>query len=166
METHKVLWSDPELCIGCQMCELMCSLQKTGTFNPYRARIKVTKVPEEGLNFPVICRQCKKAKCQLACPEGALERDPQTEAVVLNEAKCIGCHACVAACPFGAIQVSPKGEVLKCDLCEGDPTCVQFCSKRPEDTSPLRSNPEGATALKFLPFHQVTLAKRMVLVKR
>lgn len=163
MGSNKVLWVDANLCVGCQMCELMCSLQKTGTFNPYLARIKVTKRPERGLNLPVICRQCLKARCQTACPEGALDRNLQTGAVTLNEDKCIGCRACVAACPFGAIQVSPKGEILKCDLCGGNPTCVQFCSKRPENTSPLRPNPEGATALKFLPPHQVTLAKRMAL---
>lgn len=161
MGANKVLWVDPELCVGCQMCELMCSLQKTGSFNPYLARIKVTKRPEKGLNLPIICRHCQKAKCQMACPEGALERDIRTGAVMLNEAKCIGCRACAAACPFGAIQIGPQGEILKCDLCGGEPTCVQFCSKRPENTSPLRPNPEGATALKYVPPHLVTLSKRM-----
>lgn len=161
MGANKVLWVDPELCVGCQMCELMCSLQKTGSFNPYQARIKVTKRPEKGLNLPIICRHCRKAKCQSACPEGALERDIRTGAVVLNEAKCIGCQACVAACPFGAIQIGPQGEILKCDLCGGEPTCVQFCSKRPENTSSLRPNPEGATALKYVSPHLVTLSKRM-----
>jgi Fe-S-cluster-containing hydrogenase component 2 len=32
------------------------------------------------------------------------------------------------ACPFGAISVDPLNhEVVKCDLCLGDPACSKFC---------------------------------------
>ena len=32
------------------------------------------------------------------------------------------------ACPFGATFVNTdNGQVLKCDLCDGDPTCVKVC---------------------------------------
>jgi Fe-S-cluster-containing hydrogenase component 2 len=35
----------------------------------------------------------------------------------------------VSACPFGAISFdSIASKVIKCDLCEGDPLCVRFCS--------------------------------------
>jgi Fe-S-cluster-containing hydrogenase component 2 len=39
---------------------------------------------------------------------------------------------CVPACPFDTVFVAPSGEVLKCDLCGGDPACVKACSTRPE----------------------------------
>ena len=49
-------------------------------------------------------------------------------ALEVDAARCIGCLSCVFACPFGATFVDPaSGEVLKCDLCEGDPTCVKVC---------------------------------------
>jgi Fe-S-cluster-containing dehydrogenase component len=42
--------------------------------------------------------------------------------------RCIGCLSCVFACPFGATFVNTdNGDVLKCDLCDGDPTCVKVC---------------------------------------
>jgi len=57
--------------------------------------------------------------------------DEKTGAVIIDEKKCIGCLVCVQACPFGAILVGPGGEVLKCDLCGGDPKCVLHCPPRP-----------------------------------
>ena len=43
---------------------------------------------------------------------------------------------CVPACPFDVIFVAPDGELLKCDLCAGDPVCVKVCSTRPELLNP------------------------------
>jgi Fe-S-cluster-containing hydrogenase component 2 len=32
------------------------------------------------------------------------------------------------ACPFGGVFMEPSsGEILKCDLCGGDPECVKHC---------------------------------------
>jgi Fe-S-cluster-containing hydrogenase component 2 len=54
---------------------------------------------------------------------------------ILDADKCTACRACVDACPFGAIFVGPKGEILKCDLCGGNPLCVKYCYPRPEAIS-------------------------------
>jgi Fe-S-cluster-containing hydrogenase component 2 len=36
---------------------------------------------------------------------------------------------CVSACPLGNISYSPAAKkVFKCNLCDGDPKCVKFCS--------------------------------------
>ncbi|MGD8446850.1 MAG: 4Fe-4S binding protein, partial [Desulfobacterales bacterium] len=57
-----------------------------------------------------------------------LIRDPKTHAVVVDEAACVGCKMCVAACPFGNIHFESKRQVAaKCNLCNGDPRCVQNC---------------------------------------
>jgi Fe-S-cluster-containing hydrogenase component 2 len=35
---------------------------------------------------------------------------------------------CIRACPFGAmIQEPGGGDVVKCDLCRGNPECVAAC---------------------------------------
>jgi Fe-S-cluster-containing dehydrogenase component len=160
MGARKIFTVDHRLCVGCKQCELVCSLTKTGAFNPYRARIRVTRNPAKGNYLPIICYHCKEPRCQKACPEDALKRDLNTGAVVLDESLCTGCRACVVACPFGAIQVDPDGDILKCDLCGGDPTCVKYCSERPANSSPLMANPEGAKALQYVEPHQVTYTKR------
>ena len=133
MAKRKVFMAIPELCTGCDLCGLVCSLAKTDTINPSQARIKVIRPSETGLYVPVFCRHCKAPPCRDACPvTDAMHIDEKTGAVVINEAECIGCLACVQACPFGAILIGPGGEVLKCDLCGGDPQCVKHCPPRPE----------------------------------
>jgi len=48
--------------------------------------------------------------------------------VILDEATCTGCQACIPACPAEAIFPDErKGLVLKCDLCGGTPKCVDAC---------------------------------------
>ena len=37
--------------------------------------------------------------------------------------------ACVEACPYDAIQYrSEFDKIYVCDQCDGDPTCVKFCT--------------------------------------
>ena len=43
---------------------------------------------------------------------------------------------CVPGCPFDVVFVAPSGELLKCDLCGGDPVCVKACATRPEMLNP------------------------------
>ncbi|MEW5785371.1 MAG: 4Fe-4S binding protein [Bacillota bacterium] len=45
-----------------------------------------------------------------------------------SKEKCTGCGACVAACPDGMINLDAHGKADKCDLCEGEPLCVRYCS--------------------------------------
>jgi Fe-S-cluster-containing hydrogenase component 2 len=125
-----------ELCTGCGICEMVCSLGHTGDVNPIRARLGVMETEDEW-RYPVICRHCKRPKCEEACPvPGAMRQDAKTGAVVLDVEKCDRCGACREACPFDAVFQGPDGEVLKCDLCGGEPSCVEYCFPRPPSNFP------------------------------
>jgi len=69
-----------------------------------------------------------------ACPvDGAMIVDPKTGARLIVESKCIGCGECAKMCPFNAegdiiFLNAKKGAYVKCDLCGGEPKCVEFCA--------------------------------------
>jgi carbon-monoxide dehydrogenase iron sulfur subunit len=128
------------ICSGCETCQLMCSLEKTGAFNPKKSRIKVLPLAV-GITIPITCQQCEDPACQKACPEKAIVPHRKLNLVVVDEKKCTGCLACVGACPYGIMAYDPeKKKALKCDLCEGNPACVQSCpSKVLELAGPQRS---------------------------
>lgn len=165
MSKGKVFRSVRELCTGCRICELACSLRKTGRLNPYLARIKVVAQDRLGPHVPVICRHCERPPCQEACPiPGAMTLDQRTGAVVVVPEVCVGCLACVEACPFAAIQVGPAGEVLKCDLCGGDPQCVKYCPTRPAHCLPRLPYKEQS-CLQYIEFHRLNENRIATLLK-
>lgn len=119
---------DEDKCSGCRTCETVCSFEHDGIFTPVYSRIKIKKDEEEGKDIPNICRQCGDAPCVKACPVDALVRDENTNAIIVNQKKCIGCKKCAEACPFDAINFIEKREApLICDLCEGNVECVSIC---------------------------------------
>ena len=125
---------DRTKCVGCRVCEAICSLTHEGEFDPTKARIKVVREVDDGALYAVAvyCLQCEEPFCQEVCPAGAITRN-ERGAMIVNEAKCIGCKLCEIACPVGAIAVHPERHVaLKCDLCAGlpEPQCVKYCNWR------------------------------------
>ena len=124
---QRSLHIDPEKCTGCLQCELACSYDNEGVFNPSKSRIKVFKFEEEGRFIPYTCTQCDEAWCMRACPVDAISVDA-TGAKVVSDSLCVGCKVCTIACPFGTINYNADtGKVIKCDLCEGDPACATAC---------------------------------------
>ncbi|MCZ7596916.1 MAG: 4Fe-4S dicluster domain-containing protein [Gammaproteobacteria bacterium] len=119
---------DPDKCTGCLQCEMACSFEHTGEFNPARSRIRIFEF-EHGLrNVPYTCTQCDEAWCMHACPVDAISLSELTGAKEVSASACVGCRACVAACPFGTINFNPDtGKVDKCDLCGGEPKCAEVC---------------------------------------
>lgn len=118
-----------KLCSGCRACEMACSFAHSGAFSEAEARIKVQKDEAAGKDTPYVCRQCGVARCVEACPEGALERDPQTKAVRLKHELCTGCLECAKACPFQAVHIHPTTmRPMFCDLCNGEPACIERCA--------------------------------------
>jgi Fe-S-cluster-containing hydrogenase component 2 len=123
---------DSEKCCGCRICEMTCSMVHLGFFNPRMALLRVEidrlcRTPSQ-IDVSVVCRQCHPAPCLEACPEGAIEK-ASFGAWIVDKEKCSGCGRCVDACPYGMISVDAqgKGYATKCDLCEGNPSCVQHC---------------------------------------
>jgi Fe-S-cluster-containing hydrogenase component 2 len=77
-----------------------------------------------------------------ACPEKALAQSEKTGILMVKEKQCKGCDWCVQACPHGGIEIhSDTGKAIACDLCEGEPKCVEFC---PEEALDLVSTDEAA----------------------
>jgi Fe-S-cluster-containing hydrogenase component 2 len=125
---EKMLVVNLAKCCGCRTCENVCSLRHDGTCNPALARIGVVKWELEGIYLPVICQHCEEPQCAKACPAGVITRHPSTGAMVRDRDRCLGCKACLMVCPFGAPTLDLRDrKPISCDLCDGDPTCVQFC---------------------------------------
>lgn len=128
----KVLSVDIEKCSGCRACELACSMEHYGEYNPSKSMIRVSMFPEEAYAIPISCLQCEDALCERVCPTEAITTTIDAESgariVKLSEDRCVGCKMCMLVCPFGNIFISDKGYAVKCDLCGGDPECVKVCS--------------------------------------
>ena len=125
---QKSLHIRPELCTGCLQCELACSFEHEGVFNPSLSRIKVFEFEHGRHTVPYTCTQCAEAWCMKACPTGAIKIDAMLGAKLVVESACVGCKACTLACPFGTIEFNPvSGKDEKCDLCGGNPQCVEAC---------------------------------------
>lgn len=111
---------------------VICSLHHEGYCNPSLSRIYIAHHFEEGFDAPMVCLQCEKPACVAACPVEAILRNPDTGALVINQNTCVGCRMCETACPFGMI-FSHDGKMVKCDLCDGEPRCVEFCETKAID---------------------------------
>ena len=126
MVKHEFVTVIPDKCVGCRICEYVCSLHKDKVFNPTRSRIRVVRIYPK-TNASLTCRLCEDAPCVIACPRDALEQSNEDGHIIVTEDKCDGCGWCVEACDFGAITVGPDKVAIVCDLCEGDPKCIAIC---------------------------------------
>lgn len=125
---HMALLIDPRKCTSCMQCELACSFEHTGVFNPARSRIKVFEFEHGAYSAPYTCTQCEEAWCLHACPVDAITVSRTTGAKEVDADVCVGCKVCTVACPYGTINYSADtGKVVKCDLCGGNPQCAEAC---------------------------------------
>ena len=114
-----------EKCSGCSRCEVHCSFFHSGKIGRSGARIKVVKIEELGIDFPVVCQHCKERYCT-KCPENAIEVGPLGQ-IIVSPTLCTACGICETLCPIGAIELYQEIPYV-CDLCGGEPRCVKACT--------------------------------------
>lgn len=129
-------------CVRCDDCVRACSDAHNG--NPRFIREGYVHGAQMVANS---CMHCIDPVCMIGCPTGAIHRNHDDGAVVINDDTCIGCSTCANSCPYKNIKMvqirDDNGRVLlssnnnqpimkatKCDLCQdqmGGPACVRAC---------------------------------------
>lgn len=121
----KVLKIEPDKCTGCMNCALACSLKRNGSCNPHKAAIRVVRDEFDRYEVPLVCLHCEEPACVQICPQNA---HVVTDSGVYHDpTRCILCGMCSLLCPNTGINYTGD-ELIKCDLCGGEPVCVEFCS--------------------------------------
>jgi len=64
----KKLTVNPQKCVACHTCELVCSFSHFEESNPKNSCVRVVEFDDEGLFFPMICYQCEDAWCLRHAP--------------------------------------------------------------------------------------------------
>lgn len=123
----KVLRITPQRCTGCMRCEIACSYEQSGVFQPAKSVIRISPFEAHTSYAPYTCTQCDEAWCMVACPVNAITISPVGAKVILNDL-CVGCKLCTIACPYGTMFYDPDTtKATKCNLCGGAPACVSAC---------------------------------------
>ena len=125
-----------DLCMGCTLCQVYCTLAHSKTKDLIKAYRRETPKPkpriklalDKPLSLGIQCHHCSDPPCVTACLTGAMHLDQETGRVIHDAEKCIGCWTCVMVCPFGALTIN-EDTPLKCDLCPKleVPACVTNC---------------------------------------
>ena len=134
----KRIIANEQVCMGCGLCEVYCTVQHSKSKDIVKAYNKENPRPisrvrlevNKPISFAIQCRQCEDAPCVTACLSGAMTKDEETGLVTHNKEKCMGCWTCVMVCPYGALRMDVSGKVVaKCDLCQelDTPACVANC---------------------------------------
>jgi Fe-S-cluster-containing dehydrogenase component len=147
-EQRKFVDADSSRCIGCGICELVCSFEKSKNqeFNSLKSRIKVLRL-NSFFNIALTCRLCEDPRCIKACPRDALTQSMETGAILVNHEKCDGCGWCIKACDYGSIAIdSDKKVAVVCDLCKSrkgigvfpgrkivNQACIEWCPEEALD---------------------------------
>jgi Fe-S-cluster-containing dehydrogenase component/DMSO reductase anchor subunit len=139
----------PDLCTGCEACRVACGNENTaGLDTGWRQVTTFNLSRHPGLptrHLSLACNHCERPACALGCPARAYRRDERTDALLVDDEKCIGCRYCSWVCPYDAPRFDEaRGVMSKCTFCahrlaEGlAPACAAAC-------------PTGALALGKLP---------------
>lgn len=127
-----------DLCIGCGICEIACSMFHHGVINRELSRIRIYRyllpLPKSVQN---VCSQCRveERECQKACPVDppAIYFDEKNFHMAVDADRCTGCGLCKDACPAEVPRFYPSVSEapMVCDLCakngERKPQCVEVC---------------------------------------
>ncbi len=114
-------------CVGCLICETVCTQWHNTTFGINRSRLRIASKPieqEPPLNKVFVCTLCEK--CITACEPGALFSNEKGY-IELKHDLCNHCGTCAEVCPQKVIWFDEEQFPVICDLCEGNPQCVRWC---------------------------------------
>ena len=123
----KALVVDVNKCTGCELCVDVCSGTKTGHCSTKDSRIRVLRDVPVGVFIPIVCAQCQEHPCAEICPEDAIQYDSALSIYLVDPEKCTTCGLCEDVCRYRGI-FTDEDFALKCDLCRGNPACVQVCN--------------------------------------
>ena len=134
---------DVNRCVGCRACEMACvianrlplgNLPGRGSWREVRTFNELRVPGVELLHLSLACNHCAEAPCMSQCPARAYSRDPETQAVLLDQDACIGCRYCSWVCPYDAPRFDEtRGVMTKCTFCNdrlhdgGQPACTLSC---------------------------------------
>ena len=140
---------DMNRCYACQACSIAC--KDWNGLEPGAEKWMGVYEWEQG-TFPNIrlhalafpCGHCEDPACAKACPNGALYKEDEFGAVLVDQDKCDGCRKCYDACPYGAPRFA-SGELVEkygdVRFCEGmpapDATGPAFLIWNPREKQPL-----------------------------
>ncbi|MCX7681910.1 MAG: 4Fe-4S binding protein [Anaerolineae bacterium] len=120
----RVLSFDADTCVGCHICEEVCSDTwfKTTDRELSSIRIHEERREDELVLRAVYCVQC--GECIAVCPVMALSQD-RRGIVRLRKQLCVGCLSCVGFCPYLAMFYhASQTEPFKCVACG---RCAEEC---------------------------------------
>ena len=138
--SHNCIVVNLDRCTGCFGCEIACKMENNVALGQRWSKVFTVGPVGEYPNMtryalPTMCQQCKDAPCVHVCPTGASYRDSNTNVVLVDKEKCIGCKYCMMACPYGVRSWNKTEKcVEKCSLCgqltsAGKlPACVKSCA--------------------------------------
>jgi len=117
----KVLVTNDQLCIGCRLCEDVCSHAWYKEISRGKSSIRIGSLGNASWAMAA-CNQC--GKCIEVCPTQALSRD-KGGVVRLKRDLCVGCLSCVGFCPTLTMYYHPDHvEPIKCISCG---LCAKEC---------------------------------------
>jgi Fe-S-cluster-containing hydrogenase component 2 len=152
--------SRDDLCVGCGICEMACSIYHFGMINRELSRIRILKyLTPLSKAIQSICVQCgdqRERECEKTCPldPPAIYLDKQTLSMKVDAERCLGhnCGKCREACTAEIPRFYPPQHdyALVCDLCEKNgerkPQCVEVCPTYALEYMPERGRFEASQA--------------------
>jgi len=88
---EKVLIVDADRCTGCKVCELICSMEKYGEYNPEKSFIRVLRNDDLHINIPAITIACDFCgECVKWCFDEAITIVDRHEAIVTRKEVKVG----------------------------------------------------------------------------
>ena len=84
----KILIVNPEKCVDCKICELVCSFKRGAEYQPSKSFIKVLRNEEINVFIPVLQMGCNPdgcEKCVKWCPTQALKFVSPRDAALIRK---------------------------------------------------------------------------------